>query len=236
MVVGGAVLPYRVEWRDVRYPRLEFKTEQLLVVLPKSWEDETPLLERKMDWISRKCEEIRKAIERVRSRARQAKGMLIFGDFFDVRAPSDASPKVDFGDKVVECDLSNKRQLRRLASVLRKRLLQELRQAAERYCEKFGVRFNRIYIKNQKTKWASCSSRGNLSFNFWLICLPRELIEYVVCHEVLHLKEKRHNAAFWEALGREFGDYKEKERSLFEYWFFVQEQSRSMPLPVCKSS
>ncbi len=90
------------------------------------------------------------------------------------------------------------------------------------------MQFNRIFIKKQRTKWASCSSRKNLSFNFWLICLPRELIRYVVCHEITHLKEKRHNAAFWEAVGREFENYKELEKSLFEYWFFIQEYSRSL--------
>jgi len=223
--VNGTDLLYRVERRDVRYPRLEFKTGELLAILPKSWKDETPLLERKMGWISRKHGEIQKAIEKVKTQKKNCRGLFILEDFFKVR--ENGSLKIDFDEKRIECNLGDKNQLRRLAIILKKKLLRELAPAAEEYSKKFGVKFNRIFIKKQKTKWASCSSKGNLSFNFWLICLPRELVRYVVCHEVLHLKEKRHDRAFWEIMEREFENYKQMEKKLFEYWFFVQEYSRS---------
>jgi len=223
--VNGTDLPYKVKRRDVRYPRLEFKTGELLAILPKSWKDETPLLERKMDWISTKHGEIQRAIEKVKNQKKNDSSLLIVGNFFEVH--EDGSLKINFDEKWIECNLRDGNQLRRLVIILKKKLLHELVPAAEEYSKKFGVKFNRIFIKRQKTKWASCSSKGNLSFNFWLICLPGELVRYVVCHEVLHLKEKRHDKAFWEEMGREFENYKQLERSLFEYWFFVQEYPRS---------
>ncbi|MDI6820091.1 MAG: hypothetical protein QMC89_04210 [Candidatus Hodarchaeaceae archaeon] len=77
-------MPYVVERRPVRYPRLEFKTGKLLVVLPKSWGDESSLLERKTGWVSRKHEEIQKAIEKVRNMVGHDRGLLIFGDCFNI--------------------------------------------------------------------------------------------------------------------------------------------------------
>jgi predicted metal-dependent hydrolase len=223
--MDGRDLPYKVERRDVRYPRLEFKTGELLAILPKSWKDETPLLERKMNWISKKHEEIQNAIENVKNQRKNARDLPVLGDFFKVN--EDGSLKIDFDKKQIECNLRDRNQLRRLAIILKKKLLYEIEQAAEEYSKKFGVEFNKIFIRRQKTKWASCSSKGNLSFNFWLICLPRELVRYVVCHEVLHLKEKRHDKTFREEMAREFENYKQLEKSLFEYWFFVQEYPRS---------
>lgn len=223
--VNGMDLPYRAERRDVKYPRLEFKTGELLAVLPKGWEDENSLLERKMGWISRKHKEIQRAIEKIKNQKKSNSGLLIMGDFFKVRESE--SLKIDFDGKRIEYNLRDGNQLRRLVNILKKRLFHEIEPAAKEYSKKLGVQFNRIFIKRQKTKWASCSSKGNLSFNLWLICLPRELIRYVVCHEVLHLKERQHNKVFWEFMEREFENYKELEKSLFEYWFFIQEYSRS---------
>lgn len=223
--INGAPVHYRVEWRSVRYPRLEFKTGRLLVVLPENWENELPLLERKAEWISRKQEEIRRAVERVRGMAQEASGLLVLGDFFKIETPEGEAPSVDFENKRIRCKLDDPRQLRKLAAILKERLLREVELAAGEYCEKFGVEFNRIFIRNQKTKWASCSSRGNLSFNFKLIHLPRELLRYVVCHEVLHLKEKGHGEAFWNTMRLEFEDCERMEKSLLDYWFFVQEYS-----------
>lgn len=223
--VNGMDLPYRVERRDVRYPRLEFKTGELLAILPKSWKDETPLLERKMNWISKKYGEIQKAIEKIKTQMKNDRCLLIFGNSFKIH--EDESLKINFDEEWIKCNLRDRNQLRQLVVISKKKLLYELELAADEYGKKFGVEFNRIFIRRQKTKWASCSYKGNLSFNFWLICLPRELIRYVVCHEVLHLKEKRHDRAFWEIIGREFKNYKQMEKSLFEYWFFIQEHSRS---------
>lgn len=226
--VNGTDLPYRVARRKVRYPRLEFKTGELLVVLPKDWDDEVPLLERKMGWISRKYGEIKGAMERFKSLRGNSHDLLIFGNFLPVDGNGEV--KVVLGENTFQCNLNDRRQLRRLKVVLRDRLRQELEAIALEYSERFGIEFNRIFIRRQKTKWASCSSRGNLSFNFLLVCLPRELIRYVVCHEVLHLKEKRHNRKFWEEVGREFENFGEMEKRLFEYWFLAQEYSRSTDL------
>jgi predicted metal-dependent hydrolase len=223
--VNGTDLSYRVERRNVKYPRLEFKAGELLAILPKNWKDETSVLEDKMDWIRKKHAEIQGGIDKIKTQGKGANSLLILGDFFEFRG--DGPLEIDFDEKWVKYDYSNQNHLKRLTNILKKKLLYEIEQAAGEYNGKFGVKFNRIFVRRQRTRWGSCSSNGNLSFNFWLICLPRELIRYVVCHEVLHLKENRHGKAFWEIVDREFKNYKQFEKNLFEYWSFIQEYFRS---------
>lgn len=223
--VNGTDLPYRVEKRDVKYPRLEFKTGELLAILPKRWKDENSLLESKMGWIWKKHREIQGGINKIKTQGKGVNSLLIMGDFFEFRG--DGPLEIDFDEKWVKYDPGNQNHVIRLTTILKKKLFNEIEQAAGEYNEKFGVKFNKIFVKRQRTKWGSCSSNRNLSFNFWLICLPRELIRYVVCHEVLHLKEKRHDKAFWKIMGSEFENYKQFEKNLFEYWFFIQEYFHS---------
>lgn len=77
-----------------------------------------------------------------------------------------------------------------------------------------GVTFNRITIRNQRTRWGSCSSKGNLNFNCLLMLAPAEVIDYVVVHELCHRKEMNHSARFWNEVARVLPDYKTQEKWL----------------------
>ena len=77
-----------------------------------------------------------------------------------------------------------------------------------------GCRPGRIALREQKTKWGSCSSLGNLNFNWKLIMKPTAAMEYVVVHELCHLKELNHSKAFWALVARCLPDYQERKRKL----------------------
>ena len=104
----------------------------------------------------------------------------------------------------------------------------EVRALAEKACEiipkrvehfapLIGVTYGRISIRNQKTRWGSCSSKGNLNFNVGLMLVPPEVMDYVVVHELCHRLEMNHSKRFWEEVGKVIPDYKVQEKWLKEH-------------------
>jgi predicted metal-dependent hydrolase len=73
---------------------------------------------------------------------------------------------------------------------------------------KYGFEFNRLFIRNQKTRWGSCSSMNNINLNMKLVFLPVELQDYVILHELVHTRHKNHGKKFWKAMDKLVGDAK----------------------------
>lgn len=76
-----------------------------------------------------------------------------------------------------------------------------------KYAQKIGVSYGDIKIKQQKTCWGSCSSKGNLNFNCLLMLMPNNIIDYVVVHELCHRKEMNHSKKFWREVENILPDY-----------------------------
>ncbi len=66
--------------------------------------------------------------------------------------------------------------------------------------EKHGIPYNRVFIRNQKTRWGSCSQKNNINLNINLVRLPDELIDYTILHELAHIRVKNHGRQFWDEL------------------------------------
>lgn len=90
------------------------------------------------------------------------------------------------------------------------------------FCEEFGFKVHKLYIRHMNSKWASYSQRGNLTVNTLLRHLPDTLIDYVVFHEVAHSVEREHNKRFWRILSKKFPNYEKLERELLIYWFLIK--------------
>lgn len=86
----------------------------------------------------------------------------------------------------------------------------------EYFARVIGVTYGKITIRNQKTRWGSCSSKGNLNFNCLLMLAPPEVLDYVVVHELCHRKQMNHSKAFWSEVEKVFPDYKEARKWLKE--------------------
>ena len=78
----------------------------------------------------------------------------------------------------------------------------------------YNFSFNRVCVKNHKSRWGSCSKKGNLNFNYKIIHLPMELAEYIVVHELCHLKELNHSSRFWALVAKSVPDYKARRQKL----------------------
>jgi hypothetical protein len=85
------------------------------------------------------------------------------------------------------------------------------------YAERMGVTYNRITIREQKTRWGSCSAKGNLNFNWKLVLMPPEVLDYVVVHELAHRKEMNHSIRFWKVVEAELPDYQMRRQMLRKY-------------------
>ena len=82
---------------------------------------------------------------------------------------------------------------------------------------RFNVKYNKISIKNQKSRWASCSKNRNLNFNLLLVAAPSNVIDYVMIHELMHLIEFDHSLQFWQLVKEADPDYKKHREWLTNY-------------------
>jgi predicted metal-dependent hydrolase len=96
----------------------------------------------------------------------------------------------------------------------RRRARLEVEPRLDAACKRAGTRYARLSIRAQRTRWASCSSTGAMSFNWRLLLAPPEILDYVVEHEVAHLEVLDHSPRFWRLLGSRSPAYREHERWL----------------------
>lgn len=78
----------------------------------------------------------------------------------------------------------------------------------------YGFKFNKITIRNQRSRWGSCTKSGNLSLNYKIIKLPKHLADYIMVHELCHLKEMNHSQKFWDLVAKTFPNHKELRKEL----------------------
>ena len=99
---------------------------------------------------------------------------------------------------------------------LRERAKSVLAQRTAYFARQVGVTYGRITVRDQKTRWGSCSQTGNLNFNFRLILAPSEVLDYVVVHELCHRRQMNHSAQFWQEVAQVLPDYRKRKAWLTE--------------------
>ena len=99
---------------------------------------------------------------------------------------------------------------------LRERAKAVLAQRTAYFARQIGVTYGRITVRDQKTRWGSCSQTGNLNFNFRLILAPSEVLDYVVVHELCHRRQMNHSAQFWQEVAQVLPDYRKRKAWLTE--------------------
>ena len=85
----------------------------------------------------------------------------------------------------------------------------------------YKFKFNQISIRNQSTRWGSCSTKKNLNFNYRVALLPQHLSNYIIVHEICHLKELNHSLRFWKLVSQTISNYKSLRRELKKRNFVI---------------
>ena len=106
-----------------------------------------------------------------------------------------------------------KKDLQINRSEARKSLVKRLEILSKRH----GYKYNRVFIRKQKTRWGSCSCKNNINLNVNLVLLPRELMDYTILHELVHTRIKDHSQDFWNELDRLVGDARKMNSQLGIY-------------------
>jgi len=88
--------------------------------------------------------------------------------------------------------------------------------------KKYNFKFNNVNIKNQKTRWGSCSKKGNLNFNYKILLLPKNIADYIIVHELCHLKEFNHSQKFWNLVAEAIPNYLDIKKELQVKGLYLQ--------------
>ncbi|MEO5656499.1 MAG: SprT family zinc-dependent metalloprotease [Nitrospiria bacterium] len=171
----------------------------LTVVLPpRARVDPADLLRAKADWILRHLDRL--ARRPTRTVLEHGSAVPYLGDALriEVAAWDGAEPAVEAADGVLRVRAAPQRPLRAVVEAwYRARAAAVIAERLEAINASLGYRYARVTIRDQKTRWGSCSARGNLAFNWRLVMAPIAIIDYVVAHELVHLVVLSHAPAFW---------------------------------------
>ncbi|MBQ9551642.1 MAG: M48 family metallopeptidase [Clostridia bacterium] len=107
-----------------------------------------------------------------------------------------------------------------------KQTRQLLSERLDGFAAQIGVTYHRVSVKKQVSRWGSCSGKGNLKFNCLLSLLPPDVADYIMVHELCHLKQLNHSPAFWAEVARVLPQYRQSERWLKRYGHILLGQLR----------
>ncbi|MBO8174242.1 MAG: M48 family metallopeptidase [Thermococcus sp.] len=203
--INGKKIKYELILRPVRYVRIYVQPEGYLRIVSPT-RNVRPILKSKEGWILKNLEKVEKG------KILASRGFPLFGKFYEVWSCQRTKIFTD-----VIC-VSNLESLKR---IIKKELKKKMEEIIEKRAEQIGRRPNKVFIRVQRNKWGSCSSKGNLSLNITLAALPEELLDYVITHELAHLVELNHSKRFWKLVAKAHPDYKKKREELKLWWVIV---------------
>jgi predicted metal-dependent hydrolase len=222
-----AGVPYDVHRSDrARYARIEVDADGVRVVVPRRMpmREVAPFVAGKERWIERTLLRYRQAeAEAPRVWLVDGGSVPYLGSELTLRVrvePERVRSHVARRGEELRVAVPSARQAtvrEALERWYRRQARDEIGQRLDAAAERAGTRYAGLSIRGQRTRWASCSSRGSMSFNWRLLLAPVEILDYVVEHEVAHLEVMGHSRRFWSLLGRRCPDYRRHERWLRRY-------------------
>ncbi len=220
MLPSGAQLHYRLERRQRRTVGLKITADGLVVHAPVriSLTLLESLISQKADWIQKKLN----ARHESKIPALQwlnGEQLLLLGNpvtlalSHDVRSRAVSHQPGQLALAMPNHD-DQSAVSRKVLQWYRKQALTDFARRLEIFSARLGVALPKLLISNARTRWGSCNSKQEIRLNWRLLQAPPHLINYVVCHELAHLKEMNHSARFWAVVASIYPDYKAAEKEL----------------------
>lgn len=211
----GEVLGRQVEYEvrrstDASEPRIDVDIDGVTVVLPEADETEpSDLLEENAAWVVEKVEKYDAYREQVPER-RFVEGETFpyLGEQREVvieQRPSSVVGETEL--RLANHHVEQTSVKRALEALYRRTARDRFERRADHFTTEMDVEYEQIEIRNQRTKWGSCSTSGTLGLNWRLMMAPPEISDYVVVHELAHLREANHDDAFWSLVGQHDSEY-----------------------------
>ena len=177
------------------------------------------LVQSKAAWILRRLDAMRTLSQGPRLEVVDGAKLIVDGEESVLRIECSPTirPRVVFTDGALLVS-SPRTDDRTIHSVLRRWFMAQARQRiplhVARLVEVHKQRYSGVTVRDQRTRWGSCSSRTSLSFNWRLILVPAHVRDYLIIHELAHLSEMNHSSRFWNTVGRMCPDYRSAEKWL----------------------
>lgn len=219
-ISGTEEVIYTAEHRSIKNGRIELQPEgHFKVILPPEADSAEDLLRANKDWVLRHQTRLQEYINLLdKDTSRMIEDLVLWGEPFALER---ARGQFDINmceDTIRLQSPQDRDELVYLKNWVREVLRTKVTNSAEELTEQLELNFQKVYIRNQQTKWASCSSKNNLSFNIRSAFLPQEHLNYLVAHEVVHLKYPHHGDKFWNELESLGINPHEKQIELDGYW------------------
>jgi predicted metal-dependent hydrolase len=214
-LLGETVEYETVASEDATEPRIDVDIRGIRVVLPEG-SDTTPdeLLRDNASWVLEKKEKYDRYREKAPERQFKEGEMFPYlGETYEVFVEDVEEYRVRDGEIALpESEVGTPEGALReaLRNFYRDSAREFFREKVDDYAKKMDVEYESVAVRNQRTRWGSCSAKKNLSFNWRLVMAPEDVAEYVVVHELAHLKEKNHTKTFWRIVREYMPEYKAK--------------------------
>lgn len=173
-------------------------------------------IEEKRIWVDRVTEKMRLRSEEKGNHTYQDGEVFWYvGARYPLRLSERAAPSLSFsGNEFVLARRFHSRAKERFLAWYRREAKRVLAERVEYLARENNLHYQSIKINTAKTRWGSCSGKGNLNFSFRLVMAPLPIIDYVVVHELVHLAHKNHSRAFWNAVAVMYPDFETARRWL----------------------
>lgn len=216
-------IKFAVLRRNVKNARIKISNDlsvTAIVPLNYSVHKLDNLMREKMRWIARTINRLKQNSKSIVLSENQ---ILLFGEVYEFIRDSSLKDRVlTFNaSKMIKSD-HNLSENKELLNVWYKNFAAKyIKQRVSEIADKYGFEFNRLFVRSQRTKWGTCSSDRNLSFNWRLILCPLFVMDYLIIHELSHLNEMNHSARFWQTVAGLYPDYEKAKKWLKEYEAFL---------------